>query len=127
MGISIAIDDFGTGYSALGYLKRFPIDVLKIDRSFTRDVTVEHDSTELVKAIITMARSLGLALVAEGIETEAQERFLQAHGCHLGQGYRYGKPMPRESFEVAILSARPSTPDAPPPLSPTISLPKTLS
>ncbi|MFZ2267268.1 MAG: EAL domain-containing protein [Azonexus sp.] len=105
MGMTIAIDDFGTGYSALGYLKRFPIDVLKIDRSFTRDVTLERDSTELVKAIITMARSLRLELVAEGIETEAQESFLQAHGCHLGQGYRYGKPMPKEKFEEQLLLA----------------------
>jgi len=105
LGMSIAIDDFGTGYSALGYLKRFPIDVLKIDRSFTHDITLERDSTELTKAIITMARSLNLELVAEGIETETQELFLQAHGCHLGQGYRYGKPMPKEQFEQQFLPA----------------------
>lgn len=100
MGISIAIDDFGTGYSALGYLKRFPIDVLKIDRSFTQDVMRDHDSTELVKAIITMARGLGLELVAEGVETEAQQEFLQTHGCHLGQGYLYSKPIPKNQFEA---------------------------
>jgi diguanylate cyclase (GGDEF)-like protein/PAS domain S-box-containing protein len=102
MGISIAIDDFGTGYSALGYLKRFPISVLKIDRSFTSGITVERDSTELVKAIISMARSLNLELVAEGIETKAQESFLQAHGCHLGQGYLYSKPLPRDVFETKL-------------------------
>jgi diguanylate cyclase (GGDEF)-like protein/PAS domain S-box-containing protein len=102
MGISIAIDDFGTGYSALGYLKRFPISVLKIDRSFTADITIEQDSTELVKAIILMARSLHLELVAEGIETAAQESFLQAHGCHLGQGYLYSKPVPRDVFEARL-------------------------
>jgi len=105
MGISIAIDDFGTGYSALGYLKRFPIDVLKIDRSFTRDVMLDRDSTELVKAVITMAQSLRLTLVAEGIETEDQECFLQAHGCHLGQGYRYSKPVPKAAFEALPLMA----------------------
>lgn len=102
MGMTVAIDDFGTGYSALGYLKRFPIDVLKIDRSFTRDITLDRDSTELVKAIITMARSLQLELVAEGIETKAQEKFLQAHGCQLGQGYLFGKPMPEKDFEQFI-------------------------
>lgn len=101
MGISIAIDDFGTGYSSLGYLKRFPINVLKIDRSFINDVMLDRDSTELVKGIITMAHSLRLELVAEGIETEVQEEFLQLHGCHLGQGYRYGKPMPGD--ELAVL------------------------
>ncbi len=99
MGISIAIDDFGTGYSSLAYLKRFPINVLKIDRSFISDVMLDRDSTELVKGIITMAHSLRLELVAEGIETEEQELFLQAHGCHLGQGYRYSKPIPGEAFE----------------------------
>lgn len=99
MGISIAIDDFGTGYSSLAYLKRFPINVLKIDRSFISDVMLDRDSTELVKGIITMAHSLRLELVAEGIETEEQERFLQAHGCHLGQGYRYSKPISGEAFE----------------------------
>lgn len=103
MGISIAIDDFGTGYSALGYLKRFPIDVLKIDRSFVQDVMRDHGSTELVKAIIMMARGLGLEIVAEGIETNEQESFLQAHGCHLGQGYLYSKPVPQEMFETLPL------------------------
>ncbi|UCV09364.1 bifunctional diguanylate cyclase/phosphodiesterase [Dechloromonas denitrificans] len=103
MGISIAIDDFGTGYSSLAYLKRFPINVLKIDRSFIKDVMLDNDSTELVKGIITMALSLRLELVAEGIETQIQEEFLQAHGCHLGQGYRYGKPMPADEFAAMPL------------------------
>jgi diguanylate cyclase (GGDEF)-like protein/PAS domain S-box-containing protein len=106
MGITIAIDDFGTGYSALGYLKRFPIDVLKIDRSFTRDVSIDRDSTELVKAIITMAHSLNLKLVAEGIETEVQEHFLRVHGCHLGQGYRYSRPVPKLEFEALQLMSQ---------------------
>jgi diguanylate cyclase (GGDEF)-like protein len=107
MGISIAIDDFGTGYSSLGYLKRFPINVLKIDRSFTRDLMIDADSTELVKAIVYMARGLKLELVAEGIETEAQENFLRAHGCHLGQGYLFGKPMPFAAFDGHTALRRP--------------------
>jgi diguanylate cyclase (GGDEF)-like protein len=101
MGVSIAIDDFGTGYSSLAYLKRFPIDVLKIDRSFTRDIGQDHDSTELVKAIITMARSLRLSLVAEGVEDMTQARFLQEQGCALAQGYLYARPMPRDELMQA--------------------------
>jgi EAL domain-containing protein (putative c-di-GMP-specific phosphodiesterase class I) len=109
MGITIAIDDFGTGYSALGYLKRFPIDVLKIDRSFIRDVMIDHDSTELVKAIIHMARSLNLELVAEGVETETHETFLRTHGCQLAQGYFYSKPVPAQEFNaLPMLASAPS-------------------
>lgn len=100
LGISIAIDDFGTGYSALGYLKRFPIDVLKIDRSFTSEVILDRDSAELVKVIISMAHTLRLKVVAEGIETDEQTNFLREQKCHLGQGYRFGKPMPVEAFEA---------------------------
>ncbi|HSV54135.1 MAG TPA: EAL domain-containing protein [Burkholderiaceae bacterium] len=105
LGVSIAIDDFGTGYSALAYLKRFPINVLKIDRSFVRDIGIDHDSTALVKAIISMAHSLRLDLVAEGIETKAQHRFLQAQGCQMGQGYYHGRPLPGAEFE-ALLAQR---------------------
>lgn len=100
MGISIAIDDFGTGYSSLAYLKRFPIDVLKIDRSFVRDVPLDRDSTELVKAIITIAHSLRLEVVAEGIENQVQRQFLQEHSCQFGQGYHFGIPMPLDEFEA---------------------------
>ena len=101
LGITIAIDDFGTGYSSLAYLKRFAIDVLKIDRSFIRDVGRDHDSTELVKAIISMARSLHMGLVAEGIEEDGQEHFLSEQGCLLGQGYLYARALPRQVFEAA--------------------------
>ena len=101
LGITIAIDDFGTGYSSLAYLKRFAIDVLKIDRSFIRDVGRDHDSTELVKAIVSMARSLRMGLVAEGIEEDGQERFLHEQGCLLGQGYLYARALPRQAFEAA--------------------------
>ena len=105
-GITIAIDDFGTGFSALGYLRRFPIDVLKIDRSFTSEVMLNRDSAELVKTIITMAQSLRLGLVAEGVETEGQQRFLLENGCQLGQGYYFGKPMPVEDFDAHLLACR---------------------
>jgi len=108
MGIRIAIDDFGTGYSALGYLKRFPIDVLKIDRSFVNDIMIDADSTELVKAIIHMAHSLRLEIVAEGIETDVQELFLHTYRCQIGQGYRFGKPMPIDAFDDYLATTHPS-------------------
>lgn len=99
-GVTIAIDDFGTGYSALGYLKQFPIDVLKIDRSFVRGIGDDDFSSELVKVILSMGKCLGMDVVAEGVETETQERFLRDHGCPLVQGYRYGRPIPASAFEA---------------------------
>lgn len=95
MGITIAIDDFGTGYSSLSYLARFPINTLKIDRTFISTVTTEHFCGEVVKAILSIARCLGQVVVAEGVETLEQAAFLQAHGCQIAQGYFYGKPMPK--------------------------------
>lgn len=103
MGLSIAIDDFGTGYSALGYLNRFPIGVLKIDRSFVRDITTDRDRAELVKAIVSMARSLRKRLIAEGVETDAQAAYLSNLGCHVVQGYLFGKPMPLDEIEKLIV------------------------
>jgi sensor c-di-GMP phosphodiesterase-like protein len=105
MGISIAIDDFGTGYSALSYLSRLPIGTLKIDRSFIHDIEHNRDSAELVKAIISMAHSLRLALVAEGVEETSQQAFLQSYGCHSAQGWLYGKPMPQEDFGNLLMLA----------------------
>lgn len=95
MGMTVAIDDFGTGYSALSYLARFPIDTLKIDRSFIHSLTLEKRHAELVKAILSIARCLGQEVVAEGVETAEQAKFLQAHGCKLAQGYLYSKPLPK--------------------------------
>jgi diguanylate cyclase (GGDEF)-like protein/PAS domain S-box-containing protein len=103
VGLSIAIDDFGTGYSALGYLNRFPVSVLKIDRSFVHGITTDRDRAELVKAIVSMARSLRMGLVAEGVETDAQAAYLSNLGCHVAQGYLYGRPMPRADFEALLL------------------------
>jgi EAL domain-containing protein (putative c-di-GMP-specific phosphodiesterase class I) len=99
LGVSISIDDFGTGYSSLSYLRQFPIDVLKIDRSFVRDVNVDPHNAAIVTAILAMARQLQIKVVAEGIETYEQQQFLAAHGCELGQGYFFSKPLPAAECE----------------------------
>jgi diguanylate cyclase (GGDEF)-like protein/PAS domain S-box-containing protein len=99
MGITIAIDDFGTGYSALSYLARFPIDTLKIDRSFIGNVTAGGYHAELVKAIITIARCLNQQVVAEGVETQEQAELLRTLGCQVVQGDLFGKPLTKQAFE----------------------------
>jgi diguanylate cyclase (GGDEF)-like protein/PAS domain S-box-containing protein len=93
LGVRLALDDFGTGYSSLSYLKRFPIDVLKIDRSFTLEVTSDDGAASITRAIIAMARSLNMTTVAEGVETQAQLDFLGALGCDVMQGYHIGRPL----------------------------------
>ena len=97
-GICIFLDDFGTGYSSLSHLKRLPIDKVKIDLSFVRDILVDKSDAALVDAIIAMTKSLGLQTIAEGIECEAQGQYLLAQGCTLGQGYYFSKPMPADEF-----------------------------
>ncbi len=97
-GVRIALDDFGTGYNTLSYLKLYPIDVVKIDRTFTSDLEQYQYSRSLCSGILALASRLGLYVVAEGVETKAQEQFLRAHGCHALQGHLYGRPMPRDDF-----------------------------
>jgi diguanylate cyclase (GGDEF)-like protein/PAS domain S-box-containing protein len=101
LGIQFAIDDFGTGYSSLSYLRRFPIHVLKIDRSFVQDVTTHQDDAEIVKTIITMAHGLRIQVIAEGVETAEQLAFLRSHGCDMAQGYYLGRPVtPEEAGQL---------------------------
>ncbi len=98
-GIRLSVDDFGTGYSALSYLKSYPFDTLKIDKSFVQDILKEPEDASLVRAIIHMAHSLDLTVVAEGVEEEAQTHFLRAEGCDLSQGYFYSRPQPASEFD----------------------------
>ncbi|MDP3548572.1 MAG: EAL domain-containing protein, partial [Phreatobacter sp.] len=105
-GIGVALDDFGTGYSSLAYLRRFPFSRIKIDRSFIAEADSAMDAAAIVHAVVAIGRSLGLKVVAEGIETEAQERFVSAAGVHMLQGYRYGMPMSAQ--ELLSLLGRPS-------------------
>lgn len=102
LGVSLSIDDFGTGYSSLAYLKRFPIDELKIDQGFVRDIPHDSDDMEIAAAIISMARSLRLKVVAEGVETEAQRNFLRHQGCHAYQGYLFSPPVTAEAFSELL-------------------------
>lgn len=99
MGVNISIDDFGTGYSSLSYLKKFPIDALKVDRSFTSGIHEDPDNAAIVNAIIALAKILKLTVTAEGVETEAQYLYLRQHNCDEVQGYLFGKPMPAHTFE----------------------------
>jgi EAL domain-containing protein (putative c-di-GMP-specific phosphodiesterase class I) len=98
-GCSVSIDDFGTGYSSLAYLKRLPVDNLKIDISFIREMVKDPDSASIVMAIINMAHTLNLKTIAEGIETEEQWNFLRLLRCDMGQGFYLSKPLPAEDVE----------------------------
>ncbi len=92
-GIRLAIDDFGTGYSSMSLMKQFPIDTIKIDRSFVRDLPDDTEDRAIAQAIISMGKALGMTIVAEGVETAAQQDFLRSHGCDEMQGYLFSKPL----------------------------------
>ena len=105
-GISISFDDFGTGFASLSYLARYPISRIKIDQSFVRKISANNENTAIVRSIIVMAHNLGLAVIAEGVETSAHAAFLQAEGCDEVQGFLYAKPLPNEDFEAYLRSSR---------------------
>jgi PAS domain S-box-containing protein len=110
-GLGFSLDDFGTGYSSLAYLKRLPLDQLKIDQSFVRDVLTDPNAATIAHAVVTLGQSLGLAVIAEGVETDAQRDFLARHNCDAFQGYLFSPPIPVDQFDAFIASraAAPAT------------------
>jgi EAL domain-containing protein (putative c-di-GMP-specific phosphodiesterase class I) len=106
-GVQVAIDDFGTGYSSLSYLRKFPVDALKIDQSFVRQISTAGDDAAIVTAVIGMARSLKLRVVAEGVETQEALEFLRAQQCDEAQGYYFSRPIPPRQFASLLRAGIP--------------------
>ena len=109
-GIRIALDDFGTGYASLSHLKQYPVIIIKIDRSFVQDLASNSANTAIISSVLALGRSLGLTTVAEGVETTAQARFLEAHGCDQGQGFLFGRPNPSGFVSDQIALWKPESP-----------------
>jgi EAL domain-containing protein (putative c-di-GMP-specific phosphodiesterase class I) len=115
-GVKVAIDDFGTGFSSLGYLRKFPLDALKIDKSFVRQIDAAGEDTAIVIAVIGMAQSLKLRVIAEGVETREELEFLRAHQCDAAQGYYFSRPVPSKQFANLLRTGIPKRQRLRPPL-----------